>query len=285
MRCSTSRMESRYSPSLVRSCPPEATRERRDLARQAIENAAILLDAPAPFLRGVAAPEEPLEHEARIRLRRQRLRRRLPRQRVHVGARVAVVAGADDVVAVDGDLQRRQLRVAADPLGDELVDRRPRLHVRAFGLLRVHRAHERRRGPRMLPAGVALVGGRVVVEPAQDERPAPEALQRPQDGRQVEPGALRRRRPVEHVHAVPDVDRGETRRGRRPSRQRRHHRVEQRQGQRGAHPAQERPPRQRQLLDQHRGNSPKRTGSRFPKGERSKMVRRLSTALALVLPG
>ena len=163
-----------------------------------------------------------------------------------------MVARADDVVAVDRDLERRQLRVAADQLRDHLVDGRPRLDVRALGLLRVHRAHERGGGPRMLAAGVALVGRRVVVEPAQHQRVPAEALERLQDGGEFEPLALGGRGPVPHVHAVADVDRREPRRARRPRRQGRHHRVEERQRQGGPHAAQERPSRQRQLRDHHR---------------------------------
>ena len=252
MRCSTSRIESRYSPSLVRSWPPSRP-----------DRAAISRVSPSRMLRssstrscrssgGVAGAEEPLEHEPRVRLGRQRLGRRLPRHRVHVRARVAVVARADDVVAVDRDLERRQLRVAADQLRDHLVDGRARLDVRALGLLGVHRAHERGGGARMLPAGVALVGRRVVVEPAQHQRVPAEPLHRLQDGGELEPLALGGRGPVPHVHAVAHVDRREPRRARRPRRQGRHHRVEQRQGQGGPHAAQERPSRQRQLRDHHR---------------------------------
>jgi hypothetical protein len=77
-----------------------------------------------------------------------------------------VVAGADDVVAIDRDFERREFRVAADAVGDHLIDRRPRLHVGAFRLLRVRAAHEGRCGTRVLAAYVALVRG-LEVDPAR----------------------------------------------------------------------------------------------------------------------
>jgi hypothetical protein len=82
-----------------RSEPPV---QPRDLLRQTVKNAAIFIDAGLAFFRGGADAEQPLEHEARVRFGRQRRRRVLLRQRVHVGARIPVVAGADDIVAVDG---------------------------------------------------------------------------------------------------------------------------------------------------------------------------------------
>src|SRR5205814_10233434 len=130
--------------------PPELAAQLHDLLSDTVEDAAILLAARRALPDGVAAAEQPLEDEAWTCFRRQRRRRRLPRHRVHVRARVAVIAGADDVVAVEGDLERRELRIAADLLRDQLIDRRAGLDVGAFGLLRMHAAHERRRGARVL---------------------------------------------------------------------------------------------------------------------------------------
>ena len=53
-------------------------------------------------------------------------------------------------------------------VGDHLIDRRARLDVGAFGLLRVHAAHEGRRGARMLAADVALVRRREVIQSGED---------------------------------------------------------------------------------------------------------------------
>ena len=74
-----------------------------------------------------AAAEHPLEHHARIDLHRQRRRRRLPVERVHVGAAVAGIAGADESGEVFGrHLERRERRVLADLPRDDLIDRRRR---------------------------------------------------------------------------------------------------------------------------------------------------------------
>ena len=96
--------------------------------------------------------------------------------------------------------------------GDHLIDRRARLHVGAFGLLRMHTAHEGRRGARMLPAEVALVRRREVVQPGEDERPVAERLERLQDRREREAGAFGGGRPVVHVRAVAAIDRRKSRR-------------------------------------------------------------------------
>ena len=130
-------------------------------------------------------------------------------------------------------------------VGDDLIDRRAGLHVGAFGLLRVRAAHERRRGARVLPADVALVGRREVVEPGEDERPVAKGLERLQDRRQREAGAFRGGRPVVHVGAIPAIDRREPRRRLRLAAHGRHHRVQKRQRHGGAHSADERPAWQR----------------------------------------
>ena len=64
-----------------------------------------------PLRGAVALPEQAAEHFPRIGLDRQRRRRRPPRQRVHVGAAVAVVAVAHEVDRLERQLQRGQRRV------------------------------------------------------------------------------------------------------------------------------------------------------------------------------
>ena len=71
-----------------------------------------------------ALAEEALEHDARMRLGRERRRRRRPGEAILIDARVAVVAHAGERVQVHRQLERRQLRVAADLLRGDLVDRR-----------------------------------------------------------------------------------------------------------------------------------------------------------------
>ena len=61
---------------------------------------------------------------------------RRPGERVHVDAGVAVVAVADHVVEIGGELQRRQRRVLAELLRGDLIDGGAQLVVGAFGQLR-----------------------------------------------------------------------------------------------------------------------------------------------------
>ena len=60
------------------------------------------------------------------------------------GTVTRLVARANDVVSIHGDFKRRQLRVAADPVGNHLIDGLAGPHIAAFGLLRVLAAHEPR---------------------------------------------------------------------------------------------------------------------------------------------
>ena len=75
--------------------------------------------------------------------RRQRRRRRRPGEIVLIDAGIAVVALADDRQQIHRQLQRRQLRVAADLLGGDLIDRRAQVIIRAFGALGLGGAQER----------------------------------------------------------------------------------------------------------------------------------------------
>ena len=70
----------------------------------------------------------------------------------------------------------------------------------------------------MLTTGVALVGRWEVIEPAEDERPIPERLERHQRRRELEPDTLRGRPPVEHIGAIPDINGREPRRAPSPGR-------------------------------------------------------------------
>ena len=85
----------------------------------------LILAPPRRALLGVrAAAEQLIEHRARIANHRQRLRRRRPRDRIGVGARVAVLAAARLIDGLDAELQRRDGHLLAEALRVELVDRR-----------------------------------------------------------------------------------------------------------------------------------------------------------------
>ena len=103
-----------------------------------------LLQRRAAVGRAAALAEQPLEDDPRMRLGRQRRRRRRPREVVLVDAGVAVVALADGLEQVHRQLERRQLRLLADLLRGDLIDRRAEVVVRALGPLRLRGAEERR---------------------------------------------------------------------------------------------------------------------------------------------
>ena len=110
MRRSTSRTASRYSEIRVRSPGPSASLQPREILVDAIEQAALPLHPIEPLFGRAAFAEQPLEHDARVVLVRQRRRRRLPRHRVHVRAAVArlALAAEHEVDFRRDQLHRRQ---------------------------------------------------------------------------------------------------------------------------------------------------------------------------------
>ena len=62
--------------------------------------------------------------------------RRRPRQAVLIDTRISVVAYACERIQIHRQFERRQLRVAADLLRRNLIDRRAQVVVRALGVLR-----------------------------------------------------------------------------------------------------------------------------------------------------
>ena len=164
--------------------------------------------------RRAVAAEHALEHDARVQLHRQRLRRRAPRDRVHVGAEEVGGAGAEDVRAVlDRELHRRERRALADLLRDDLVDRRVELDQVAARCVRARREE----------AGAGRMRVRAFgVEARDDVEVLAQACERFQDHRQLEARAGRLRHPDVHDRAVRNVDRAEAQRrlGRRSARAR-----------------------------------------------------------------
>ena len=143
MRRSTSRTVSRYWATRARSAGPSWLLSCGELVRHGIEQAGPALQGGAAVGRGAALAEQPLEHDPRVGLARQRRRRRRPRQVVLVDAGVAVVALADERQQVHRQFERRQLRVLADLLGGDLIDRRAQVVVGALGALGPGGAQER----------------------------------------------------------------------------------------------------------------------------------------------
>ena len=104
---------------------------------------ALLAQRGAALGRAAAFAEQAFKHDPRMRLRRQRRGGRRPGKIVLVDAGVAVVALADHLQQVHRQLQRRQLRLLADLLRGDLIDRRAEVVVGALGQLRLGRAEER----------------------------------------------------------------------------------------------------------------------------------------------
>ena len=189
----------------LRSRAPEPRCRSRALSRDGVEDAGVLLQPRAPLLRrGAVAAEHPLEHDARVDLHRQRLRRRAPADRAHVRAEEIAGAAAEVARVILGrKLHRRERRALPDLLRDDLIDRRPELEHAALGRERAAQPH---RGARRV-AVLAVVG-----QVGQHGDVLPERLERLEDRRELEVGALLRRRPLAHDRAVRHVDEAEARR-------------------------------------------------------------------------
>ena len=166
----------------------------RHVGGHPVEDAAALLELRASPLGAAAVAEQPLEDDARIGLGRQRRRRRRPRQVVLIGAGVAVVAVADLRDEVGADLERRNLRVAADGSRRDLIDRRAQLVVAALGPLGARAAQER-------AVGRGVIAGRVGV--AQLEvRHHGDVIERPASAPSSDGDSSVRRPCVAGVHAA-----------------------------------------------------------------------------------
>src|SRR4029077_16210305 len=120
--------------------------EPRDVSAEGIEQAGATAPRVAARGRVAALAEEALEDDARVRLGRERGGRRRPGEAILIHARVAVVAHASERVQVHRELERRQLRLAADLPGGDLVNRRAQEIIRALGVLGERCAQESRIG-------------------------------------------------------------------------------------------------------------------------------------------
>ena len=202
---------------------------------------------PGLRVRRPAVAEQPLEHPARVVLHGQRLRGRAPGDGVRVRARRRLLH------AVDGELQRRQLRVAPELLRHELIDGDAGLQP-APGLAHPCPAAVLHAGEKP-GGGAVMVLARRPVQAGYHEHAIPKGRQRLQDGRELERRSLRGRRPGRHRYPVRHVHGREALhgfRGRlRQCRQGGHHRVQERQAERDAHPPQHGAPGQRLLDDDH----------------------------------
>ncbi len=226
----------------------DARAHAREAAGQRVEDAAVPLAAGGPLLDRAAVAEHPLEHHLRIQLHRQRRGRRRPRDGVGVGAAVALTAVARVGAGVfDGQLQRRQQRIRADLLRDDLIDRRSVVDIRAGGLLRLVGAEERGRNPVVGAGDARRRLRRPRMQTAQNHGLLPERLERLPVERQLGGQcAFGAGHPVAWGSAVRHeaADEALLRAGRGlgQQRRRRHHRVEQGERQRRASTTKNGPP-------------------------------------------
>ena len=221
-----------------------------------VEDAAVGLHLLEPRLDAAAVAEQTLEDDARIALVGQRGRRRQPRRRVAVRAAIAVLAVAHLIVRLGGELERPQRGVGAELVGGVLVDRLAGPDVGPLGALRQDAVQPPAVGSRVNAATLVRAHDAGVAEPGHDGHAVPMRGQRRQHRRQLE-GRAARPRGVEDAResSVRNVEERQTRHRRRHrpgrGRQRRHHGIEQRQGDRCAEATQHGPARQRLLGDDH----------------------------------
>ena len=230
----------------------------RELVGNGVEDGAVLLHPRQPrrCVRGAAAPEQPLEDHPRVVLHRQRGGLAQPVQGVGVDATIAGVAGSERLLRVERQLERGELGLLLEHARRDLIHRNAGADIGARRLLRMDAGQERAGRPSVV-AG-AFAGQRVAVlvgEAAQDGQAIAVRRERLHRRLELEPLAGRSGRPLLHDDAVRHVDHPEPldRRGGRQAqrRERRDHAVEQRQRQRRADAAQERPSWQMRLRDDH----------------------------------
>ena len=217
--------------------------ERAELIDDRVENARVALSIAPSFFRARAIAKQPLEHHARVDLRRQRLRGRRPRDRVGVRAAVAPVAVAEVAHVLDAELQRRENRVLPVLVGDVLIDSDSQ--ERAHRVASRPRSGQQHRAARVIATRLVRRRHRLRhVEAADEDHAVAKWLERLRDKREVEVLPVLERTPVARRCAVrvPDADEATHRRrsGHPRGRQRRQHRLEQRQRQRDAGTAQKR---------------------------------------------
>ena len=267
MRCSTSRIASRYSVSFVRSLCRQRALQVRDLLADRIEHAPLL---PQPRERAPSdrcwcvSPNSRSKIDARVVLRRQRRVLALPADRVRVGARESGVARAGRLAGLDRELERRPAASAcrSPARGSDPVEMPASSHV---SLVRRRDVGQKpRAGFRVRAARPS--GSRNALQAAQHEHVLAERRQRAQRRRELVGRAFGQRQVVLHDHAVGHAStpnrliglgRRLLQRGERG-----HHAVEQRQRQHRAQPAQDGAPRYRFLRDDHCG--PSCSGSASP---------------------
>ena len=232
----------------------EAAAQRARVLGDEVEDAAPVHLPPRPRLgcqlRAVA--EQPLEERTRIEDRRQRLRLAAPREVVRVRARVARIAVASLARVLQPDFERREPRLPADLIRDQLIAGDTCLDV-GDGLLHLHAGEVRPAAAPVIARAVEQRAPGVVGEVAHQQDVVLERLERLQRLRKHAEPAFVARVPVPHVDAVRHVDERHAhgRLAALRARERGRHRVEERQGNGGAQAAQKRSSWKRLACDEH----------------------------------
>ena len=241
-----------------RSETPRRRSSRGDALHDRVEDAAVFLHLREPRRHRPAVAEQPLKHDARIGFVRERRVGRPPGRRVQVRAAVAGLAVADLIVRFERQLERPQRRVGAQLVGGILVDGLRARDVGAFGALRQHSAQPPGMIPRVDAAALVVGEHRHVAQAAHDDDVLAQRLDRLEHGRHRVVRAavsfgmeVRQEHPVGHVDEAQAQGPGAGRCGR----ERRHHGIQERQRNRGAHAAQEGSAFERELRDDHRFTS------------------------------
>ena len=230
----------------------ERSLEAREILIDAVEQAALPLHPIDPLFSRASFAEQPFEHDARVVLPGQRRCRRLPGHRVHIRAAVArlALAAQHEIDFRRDQLHRGQDRFPAELRGRNLVRRRAEADVRALGLPGMDAVQPGRAGARVFPVSVAERLPLLLRETADNRQAIAVRGERRQDWRKFEICASPLRRPivdaVVHRDAVRHIDKPHAAvclGGRfRCHGKRRHHGVEQGQGDGRPEAAEERPP-------------------------------------------
>src|SRR5579862_649641 len=168
----------------------------RDAKR--IENAAVFPD-PREARRAagvVAVSEKALENSARVIFHGQRSRRIAPGEGIGVGAAIAGIAPADQLIRIEAQLERGELCLLAQFARGDLIHGDARADIRPFGFLGMNAGQEGRGRARVIAGAFARLGeGGRAPQAAENGDAVAKWLERPQDSRQFERRSFQRGRP------------------------------------------------------------------------------------------
>ena len=216
------------------------------------------LRQPAFLVERFAVAEQTLEHGARVRGNGKGDSGREPGDSVGIGAGIIDVAASKQARLLDTEFERRQRRRVAKVRGEDLVHGNARADIRAFGLFHMSSGEERGAGPavsrRTIPHRCCLR----VAKAGKDGNAVPVLRKRFESGGQFQT-MIGLRGPIGlHDHAVRRVEHLKPLwpAGDISGPRARHHRLQERQSDRGAEAAQYRAAADGLACDHHFGTTP-----------------------------